>query len=65
MTSWTYFGKSGFGLADIKHEGKKLGPATYLYMNGRYPPMTFYTTEELLKLKQEGWEPNDQTLRNP
>ncbi len=57
--TWLYNGHYGFGFVDIKREGGKLGPATYLEFNGEWPKPSFYTEAELQQLKNEGWEPSE------
>ena len=53
---WEWNHESGFGLVDVKREGQKIGPATYLTFRGDWPPRSFYTDEEYAQLQRDGWE---------
>lgn len=44
-----------FGLADIKKEGEKLWPQSYLLLNGVLPKRSFYTLEELDQQEKSGY----------
>ena len=56
---WLYNGVSGFGAMDIKREGAKIGPATFLTFYGYWPEPEIYSKEELEQLKRDGWEPSE------
>lgn len=53
---WQSTEKNSFGLAEIKREGQKLGPVSYLRLNGRWPTRDFYSDTEYKQVQQDGWE---------
>lgn len=44
----------GFGMAEVKREGGKLWPDTYLLMNDSMPKREFYTADELAEHEKAG-----------